>query len=313
MNPKVFISHASEDKERFVIDFASKLRANGVDAWLDKWEMLPGDSLVDKIFEEGIKEADFFIIILSNHSINKPWVREELNASFVKRIGKNSKIIPIVLDNCTVPECLQSTIWENINNHQNYEENFTRILNSILGVLDKPALGQAPSYATSKVNEIQGLHKIDTIIFTQACQSVLLKGERSVNLSEIYNDLKAQEISDEDILESLEVLDSKGYIKATKVLGGSIPFFTISTFGFDQFARANIDNYEEKTNDICIKLINHSLKNNVDVVDMTKYPLALVNHVFDLLENKGLINMVKALGGLYIVTNISPEFKRMFR
>ncbi len=313
MNPKVFISHASEDKERFVMNFASKLRANGVDAWLDKWEMLPGDSLVDKIFEEGIKEADSFIIILSNHSINKPWVREELNASFVKRIGKNSKIIPIVLDNCTVPECLQSTIWENINNHQNYEENFTRILNSILGVLDKPALGQVPSYATIKVNEIHGLHKIDTLIFTQACQSVLLKGERSVNLSEIYNDLKAQEISDEDILESLEVLDSKGYIKATKVLGGSIPFFTISTFGFDQFARANIDNYEEKTNDICIKLINHSLKNNVDVVDMTKYPLALVNHVFDLLENKGLINMVKALGGLYIVTNISPEFKRIFR
>ena len=63
MNPKVFISHAREDKERFVIDFASKLRANGVDAWLDKWEMLPGDSLVDKIFEEGIKEADSFIII----------------------------------------------------------------------------------------------------------------------------------------------------------------------------------------------------------------------------------------------------------
>ena len=313
MNPKVFISHASEDKERFVMDFASKLRANGVDAWLDKWEMLPGDSLVDKIFEEGIKKADSFIIILSNHSVNKPWVREELNASFVKRIGKNSKIIPIVLDNCTVPECLQSTIWENINNHQNYEENFIRILNSILGVLDKPALGQVPSYATSKVNEIQGFHKIDTIIFTQACQSVLLKGERTVNLSEIDNDLKAQEISDEDILESLEVLNSKGYIKAIKVLGGSIPFFTISTFGFDQFARANIDNYEEKTNDICIKLINYSLKNNVDVVDMTKYPLALVNHVFDLLENKGLINMVKALGGLYIVTNISPEFKRMFR
>ncbi|MGJ0342966.1 toll/interleukin-1 receptor domain-containing protein [Aliarcobacter cryaerophilus] len=313
MNPKVFISHASEDKERFAMNFASKLRANGVDAWLDKWEMLPGDSLVDKIFEEGIKKADSFIIILSNYSVNKPWIREELNASFIKRIGKNSKIIPIVLDNCTVPECLQSTIWENINNLQNYEENFKRVLNSILGVHDKPILGQAPLYATSKVNKIQDLHKIDTIIFTKACQNVLLKGEKSVNLSDIYNDLKTEEISDEDIFESLEVLDSKGYIKAIKVIGGSIPFFTISTFGFDQFAWANIDNYEEKTNNICIKLINHSLKNNVDIVDMTKYPLALVNHVLDILENKSLINMVKALGGLYIVTNISPEFKRMFR
>ena len=52
-SPKVFLSHASEDKLRFVDEFASRLMKNGVDAWLDKWEMLPGDSLVDKIFEEG--------------------------------------------------------------------------------------------------------------------------------------------------------------------------------------------------------------------------------------------------------------------
>jgi len=313
MNPKVFISHASEDKNRFVLDFASKLRTKGVDAWLDKWEMLPGDSLVDKIFEEGIKEADSFIIVLSKHSINKPWVREELNASFVKRIGKNSKIIPIVLDNCNVPECLQSTIWENINDCKNYEENFNRILNSIFGVNEKPSLGEAPSYVTTKINTIQGLHKIDTLTFTEACQKVLSKSDNSVSLSEIYDDLKAKDISDEDISESLEVLDSKGYIKATKVLSGLIPFFTITTYGFEEYAQTNIANYDSKVNDICLKLINHSLDKNVDVADMTKYPLALVNHVFELLENKGFIKMVKAIGGLYLITYTSPEFRRMFR
>lgn len=40
MHPKVFISHASEDKVRFVLGFAEKLRAAGIDAWLDRWEML---------------------------------------------------------------------------------------------------------------------------------------------------------------------------------------------------------------------------------------------------------------------------------
>jgi hypothetical protein len=39
--PKVFISHASEDKQRLVEQFAQCLRATGVDAWLDKWEMNP--------------------------------------------------------------------------------------------------------------------------------------------------------------------------------------------------------------------------------------------------------------------------------
>jgi hypothetical protein len=38
--PKVFLSHASEDKARFVLSFAEKLHNNGIDVWLDKWEML---------------------------------------------------------------------------------------------------------------------------------------------------------------------------------------------------------------------------------------------------------------------------------
>lgn len=44
MHPKAFISRASEDKSRFVVRFAERLRANGVDARLDCWEMLPGSS-----------------------------------------------------------------------------------------------------------------------------------------------------------------------------------------------------------------------------------------------------------------------------
>ena len=80
INPKVFISHASEDKERLLRAFATKLRQEaGVDAWVDEWEIYPGDSLVQKIFEEGVKDAEAVIIVLSEHSVDKPWVREELS------------------------------------------------------------------------------------------------------------------------------------------------------------------------------------------------------------------------------------------
>ena len=51
-----FLSHASEDKA-FVLDFAARLRKRGIDLWLDRWEILPGDSFVDKIFK-GAKPAD---------------------------------------------------------------------------------------------------------------------------------------------------------------------------------------------------------------------------------------------------------------
>lgn len=62
--PKVFISHAAADKERFVIEFATRLRTNGVDAWVDQWEMNPGDSLVDKIFAEGLGGCQAMVVVL---------------------------------------------------------------------------------------------------------------------------------------------------------------------------------------------------------------------------------------------------------
>jgi hypothetical protein len=118
--PKVFLSHASEDKERFVIPFATTLREKGIDVWLDKWEILPGDSLVDKLFEEGLKEADAVLIVISAASVTKPWVRQELNTAIVNRITRQTKVIPVVLDNSEVPESLRSLVWESISDLNGY-------------------------------------------------------------------------------------------------------------------------------------------------------------------------------------------------
>jgi len=69
--PRVFVSHASEDTDRFVIEFCRRLRSSGIDAWLDHWELQPGDSLVDRIFEEGIGGANAFLVVLSKNSVDK--------------------------------------------------------------------------------------------------------------------------------------------------------------------------------------------------------------------------------------------------
>src|SRR5260370_28056655 len=96
--PKVFVSHASEDRARFVLGFATKLLENGIDAWLDKWEMHPGDSLVDKIFEVGIGGAEAVLIVFLQKSIWKTSVREKMNANVVGRVKRRTKIIPILID-----------------------------------------------------------------------------------------------------------------------------------------------------------------------------------------------------------------------
>ena len=52
---KVFVSHSSTDKP-FVSRLASDLRTKeGIDAWLDQWEINPGDRIPEKI--EGFFDA----------------------------------------------------------------------------------------------------------------------------------------------------------------------------------------------------------------------------------------------------------------
>ena len=57
---KVFCSHRSVDKPA-VDEFARRLRAQGIDAWLDTWEIRAGDDLVQKI-NSGLASADFGLI-----------------------------------------------------------------------------------------------------------------------------------------------------------------------------------------------------------------------------------------------------------
>ena len=68
MRDKVFISHAKEDKPRFVLKFCERLLAEGIDTWLDEWEILPGDIVIDKIFNEGLKKSKVVVIFVSDIS-----------------------------------------------------------------------------------------------------------------------------------------------------------------------------------------------------------------------------------------------------
>ena len=58
----VFISYSHADSE-FVNDLADKLKASGVDVWIDRWKIKVGDSITQKI-NEGIGESDYLLIVL---------------------------------------------------------------------------------------------------------------------------------------------------------------------------------------------------------------------------------------------------------
>jgi len=96
---KVFFCHASEDKyevEQIFLRMIEKYPE--LDGWFDKYEVLGGHDLIDKI-HAGIKNSDKFLIFLSEKSIYKPWVRAELKSALMIEIrdGKQNFIIPVLI------------------------------------------------------------------------------------------------------------------------------------------------------------------------------------------------------------------------
>src|SRR6266436_5382036 len=206
-HPKVFVSHASEDKDRFVRAFATKLREKGIEAWVDEWEIYPGDSLVQKIYEAGIGAAHAVLIVLSRNSVNKPWVKDELDISVIRKIEEGMRIIPVVLDDCTIPTALRATLHVRIPDLNNFDAQLNSVVDTLYGRSKKPALGSAPAYIQNPIEQIPGLSRVDSLLLKMVGDKAIENGHRfAINTQEMLSLAALQDISPYQFYESLAIL-----------------------------------------------------------------------------------------------------------
>jgi hypothetical protein len=172
--PKCFVSHSSADKARFVESFATRLRTSGVDAWFDKWELRVGDSLISRIFDEGIGQADFVAVIISADSMGSKWVREELDVSKVREIDGLVRLLPIILDGLPPPIALAAKRYIKIADPTSYDAEFDEVLDSIFNRVIAPPLGRAPGYTEFS---LPGLNHTDAVVLAAICEWALAHGQ----------------------------------------------------------------------------------------------------------------------------------------
>lgn len=92
MSEKIFISHASEDKEAIARPLALRLRRRGYDVWYDEFSLGLGDSLKASI-DKGLTETHFGVVILSKSFFAKRWPKEELDGLAAKEVSEKRKLI----------------------------------------------------------------------------------------------------------------------------------------------------------------------------------------------------------------------------
>jgi hypothetical protein len=149
MTMKAFISHSSIDKpfvERLATDLRTRER---IDAWFDKWEIMPGDRIPQKL-EEGLANAGILVLVLSPESVNSQWVSYEKDAWLTAQVEEEKRarqesrppsrrLIPVLYKNCEKPFFLQSFLHVGIND-ENYEEGFQQLVRGMRGESGKPPL-----------------------------------------------------------------------------------------------------------------------------------------------------------------------------
>ena len=315
--PRVFLSHASEDKERFVLQFAEALRQHGVDVWLDKWEILPGDSLVDKLFEEGLKGAVAVIVVISSSSANKPWVKEELNAAIVNRITKQTKIIPVVIDDCKVPEALSSTVWERIESLGEFTSSLQRIIMAIFGQREKPALGTPPRYVIESTNKIPGLTTADVQVFRAIYDEAIATYNPIIMIDTIAEKLTHYELTPEILFDSIEIIIEQHYAVTERVSSApprGIFYVQPTDYGFLQYADAFLPEFQQWMHTAAMQIINYNLRHNQALASAVQIPQFVMDQILKYFSAQSWINLASQTinGGMYILS-VSPSLRRHFQ
>ena len=105
---KVFLCHSHHD-QRIVHDLWSRLKKNGINVWLDRESLLPGQDWEQEI-RKTILKSDAVIVCLSRRFNNPRGFRhEEVRVALQKAQSLDGKVflIPVRLETCSMPESLK--------------------------------------------------------------------------------------------------------------------------------------------------------------------------------------------------------------
>ncbi|SRR6266498_835201 len=99
----VFVSYSSKDFER-VSQVVDGLRESGLKVWFDKTEIKPGDWIIKRVFEDGIKASAVVATFFSRNSLTSDFVANEIDSARWEELAKRVVVVPILLGKVTVGE-----------------------------------------------------------------------------------------------------------------------------------------------------------------------------------------------------------------
>ena len=154
--PKAFVSysHDSQDHKKWVLELATRLRNNGIDAILDQFELQAGDD-VPHFMETHLSSSKKILMVCTEKYVEKAnkgeggvgYEKMIITSNLMRKIDEN-KIIPIIrqVGSSDVPTFLKSKLYINFSKQDDYEYNYDDLVRTIHNrpLFVKPPVGNSP-------------------------------------------------------------------------------------------------------------------------------------------------------------------------
>jgi hypothetical protein len=313
-HPTAFLSHASEDKAGFAEPLAHELARRGVRPWLDKWEIKPGDSLVRKLFDDGLSTVDAVVVVVSTFSAGKPWVREELDAAVVARISSKTRLIPVRLDQAMMPAPLRHLVW--IDSDRSYQ-GMLAVASQIADTLYerdlRPTVSAPPPYVASAGLPGQGAaeSRLLSLLAERAiAQGHLLPG---LDWDEIVSAVAADGVAEATAVEAAHSLEHARLVVLKGTWQSRILRIQLTHPGLGAALPAMQLDYEQACATMTAELVNDPPPDVARLAERAGVPAVIAQYFVTELRDEGLLDYRELLGGGSRIYNVRPALRRRSR
>ena len=211
--------------------------------------------------------SDAVIVVVSQYSAGKPWVRAELDAAMVRRITESTRLIPIRLDGADMPAPLQMLVWHDAARTEDGIRDTARLIADTLHGRDpRPAVASPPAY-TSAVR-VPGLTAADSTLLTLLAEEAIAANTLlCVPWPEVVARAASQGLDETLAIESLAVLEQRHYAKRQPLYtGGAVLAVELTPRGFRAVIDAIVPGAETARQRIIASLVN-TPPDSITVVD----------------------------------------------
>jgi len=132
----VAISYAHADSE-FALNLTQQIFLHGGSVWIDQCEIVPGESIYQKV-QEAFSSASVILAILSKNSVASVWCKKEISSAMTREMDEGRVVvIPILLEDCEIPFFLKDKLYAD------FRKDFDKGISVLMTAIEKFGVSNA--------------------------------------------------------------------------------------------------------------------------------------------------------------------------